>query len=66
MPQRAGESSPVHDGVRGANRSIVDTMIMTDEGIEIPARYPRTPTVVCVGRRVSLGFAAERAAGRAM
>jgi hypothetical protein len=41
-------------------------MTMTDKGIETPARYPRTPTVVCVGRRVSLGFAAERAAGRAM
>ena len=46
MPHGEGENSPVHDGVRGANGSIVDTMIMTDTGIEIPARFPRTLTVV--------------------
>ena len=40
VPHGEGENSPVHDGVRGANASIVDTMIMTDGGVEIPAAFP--------------------------
>lgn len=46
MPHGEGENSPGHDGVRGANGSIVDTMIMTDGGIEIFATFPRTLTFV--------------------
>jgi Xaa-Pro aminopeptidase len=35
------EDIPAHQGV-----GVIDTMIMSDKGLELPARYPRTLTVV--------------------